>query len=109
MVLVGAASIMALDGLVPWFFAGYFHGASLIFMMLYLWSKQTPDANVGFFGVIQFKSVYLPFALLALDVIQGASPTPGVHGILAGHVYYFLTEVYPQASGRRLISTPTWL
>jgi Derlin-2/3 len=109
MVGVGMGAILALDAALPFIFGRAFHGASLIFMMLYLWSKQNQDAIVGFFGVVQFKSLYLPFALLALDVVQGAAPWPGVAGILAGHLYYFLTEVYPATSGRHLIQTPTWL
>ncbi len=107
--LVGAAAILALDGLAPALFSGAFHGASLIFMLLYLWSRANPTQVVGFFGVVQFQAFYLPFALLALDVVQGASPAPGVRGILAGHLYYFLADVYPRASGRRLIATPRWL
>ena len=109
MVGVGMGAILALDAALPFVFGRFFHGASLIFMTLYLWSKQNQDAIVGFFGVVQFKSLYLPFALLALDVVQGAAPWPGVAGILAGHLYFFLTEVYPATSGRHLIQTPTWL
>jgi len=109
MLLVGMGTIMALDTLLPFFFFSPFHGPSLIFMMLYLWSKHNPNSEVGFFGVIRFQAMYLPFALLALDVVQGASLKSGLLGILAGHMYYFLTEVFPRGTGRQLIQTPAWL
>jgi len=109
MLVFGMAAIITLDTVLPFIFYAPFHGPSLIFMVLYLWSKHNPAAQVGFFGVIKFQALYLPFALLGLDVIQGASPISGVLGILAGHMYYFLTEVYPRTSGRNVIQTPTWL
>lgn len=106
---VGMASILALDGLLPVFFRALVHGPSLVFMLIYLWSRENPESNVSFFGVIKFKGQWLPFALMGIDMIQGASITADLAGILGGHVYYFLTEIYPSATGRQLISTPVWL
>lgn len=106
---VGMGTIMGLDLILPSIFGAAIHGPSLIFMFIYLWSKQNPNSMVSFFGLIQFQAVYLPFGLLAIEFVQGASPVTGVLGILAGHLYYFLTEVYPRAYGRTLIQTPTWL
>ena len=31
----------------PPVFSGYFHAGALVFMFLYLWSKQNPEAQVG--------------------------------------------------------------
>ncbi|KAH7616042.1 putative Derlin-1 [Nannochloris sp. 'desiccata'] len=109
MLLVGMIIILAMDLCVPFAFHAFWHGPSLIFMMLYLWSKQNPNTPISLFGIINLQAVYLPFALLALDVVQGGSPKSGIVGILAGHVYYFLTDVYPRANGRHLIKTPQWL
>lgn len=109
MLLVGMATTAAVDLAVPTLFGAFWHGPTLVFMLIYLWSKQNATTPVSFFGVITFNGTYLPFALLALDVVQGASPSTGVTGILVGHVYYFLTEVYPRASGRFLLATPEWL
>ncbi len=109
MLLVGMMTILIMDLCVPFAFGSFWHGPSLIFMMLYLWSKQNQNTPVSLFGVINLQAVYLPFALLALDVVQGGSPKSGIVGILAGHVYYFLTDVYPRANGRQFIKTPQWL
>lgn len=104
----GMLCIILMDVLFP-FCRAPFHGQSLIFMMLYLWSKNTPTTEVSFFGVIKFKALYLPFALLFIDVIQGANPFTGLTGIAAGHLYWFGTEVYPELYGRHIMITPQWL
>jgi Derlin-2/3 len=93
MALVGMMNIMVLDLVVPPLSAP-FHGQALVFMLLYLWSKsQGEGTTVSFFGVIKLKAQYLPFALLFIDVVQGADPFHGVRGILAGHAYWFMREV----------------
>ena len=104
----GMVFIMLLDLLFP-FFRAPFHGQALIFMLLYLWSKTNPMTQVGFFGIIKFQALYLPFALLGLDVIQGASPWTGIRGIVAGHLYWFFTEIFPDMYGWRIVQTPEWL
>ena len=37
----------AASSLLPPVFLGFFHGGALIFMLLYLWSRQNPEAQVG--------------------------------------------------------------
>jgi len=106
---VGMVGILALDGLLPSVFGSPFHGQALVFMLLYLWSKSTPDTKVSLFGVVNFNAMYLPFALMAIDVMQGASPMVSITGILAGHVYYFLTEQFPALYGWYPVKTPRWL
>lgn len=105
----GMIFILALDALLPMFFRSAFHGEALIFMLLYLWSKQNPATQVSFFGVVKFQALYLPFAMLLIDIAQGASPFTGIRGILAGHLYLFFTDVYPRMSGYTPIRTPLWL
>lgn len=108
MTLFSATSILIFDLLIPPLRA-FFHGQSLIFTFVYLWSRHYPDTNVGFFGVVQFKAVYLPFMLMGLDLVQGGSIAQDVIGILAGHLYLFLTEAFPHRYGWTPIKTPTWL
>jgi hypothetical protein len=53
--LAGPGAVaQALDLIVP-FFRGFFHGGSLIFMLLYLWSKRNPTAPISLFGLIQLQ------------------------------------------------------
>lgn len=115
-VAVGMATGMSLDLLsylcrafLPPVFSGYFHAGALVFMFLYLWSKQNPEAQVSLFGFIKLNGRHLPFAFLALDLLMGQDIWSDVMGILMGHMYWFLTDVYPVASGRHVIQTPRWL
>jgi Derlin-2/3 len=106
MAMLGMANVLAVDLLLPWVRAP-FHGQGFIFMMIYLWSKsQGPEVTVNMFGVIKLKAAYLPFTLLLIDIIQGATPTHGVRGILAGHLYWFFREVI---QSRFVIDVPAWL
>jgi Derlin-2/3 len=47
--------------------------------------------------------------MLALDVIFGAPLVPDLLGIIAGHLYYFLTVLHPLATGNILLRTPRWV
>lgn len=55
------------------------------------------------------QGLHLPFAFMAVSLIMGGNWQADLLGILVGHVYYFLKEVYPRASGREVIRTPMWL
>lgn len=59
--------------------------------------------------VIDLQAFYLPWAMLALDVIFGSPIAPDLCGILAGHLYYFLTVLHPLAGGKNILQTPMWL
>lgn len=34
---------------------------------------------------------------------------PDIQGIIAGHLYYFLTVLYPLSSGKKILKTPRWM
>lgn len=98
-----------LSRFLPPVFMSPFHGPALVFMFIYLWSKQFANAPVSLFGIVQLQGRHLPFAFVALDLLMGQNVWPDILGILMGHVYWFLTDVYPAASGRIVIRTPRWL
>ncbi|XP_061348928.1 derlin-1-like [Gastrolobium bilobum] len=52
---------------------------------------------------------YLPWALLALDLIFGNRLKPNILGMLVGHLYYFLTVLHPLAGGKFKFKTPLWI
>ena len=85
MLAFGMGATLAVDRVVP-FFRAAFHGPVLVIMLVYLWSKQNPETQVSLFGLIKFKALFLPFAFLAIDLIQGQSITSAVLGILVGHL-----------------------
>ncbi|XP_020595105.1 derlin-1 [Phalaenopsis equestris] len=107
MMIFGAFSLLALSA-VPWF-SSPFLGIPMVFMLLYIWSREFPNAQVNIYGLVTLKAFYLPWAMLALDVLFGASPLPDLMGIIAGHLYYFLTVLHPLAGGKNILKTPMWL
>jgi len=88
----------------------FFLGASLIMAVIYYWSRAIgEDQEVTFMFGLQFKGVYLPWVLTAFGVLMGADPKPDLAGIAAGHLYYFLKDVYPAQNGGRLLWTPMFI
>lgn len=55
------------------------------------------------------QAFYFPWAMLALDVIFGSPILPDLLGIVAGHLYYFLTVLHPLATGKNMLKTPIWV
>ncbi|MCL7031840.1 hypothetical protein MKW94_023104 [Papaver nudicaule] len=107
MMIFGSLSLLVLSIIPP--FRSYFLGVSLVFMLLYVWSREFPTAQISLYGLVTLKAFYLPWAMLCMDVIFGSPLMPDLLGIIAGHLYYFLTVLHPLASGRQLLKTPNWV
>ncbi|XP_073289754.1 derlin-1 [Primulina huaijiensis] len=104
MMLFGAFSILALSA-IPFFWSPFL-GISLVFMLLYVWSREYPNASINLYGLVTLKAFYLPWAMLCLDTIFGSPIAPDLLGIIAGHLYYFLTVLHPLAGGKNILKTP---
>jgi Derlin-2/3 len=61
---------------------------------------------MNFLELFTFKAPYLPWVILGFGYLLGQSPIFDLLGIVCGHIYYFLEDVYPQTSGRRILKTP---
>jgi Derlin-2/3 len=48
----------------------------------------------------------MPFAYLALSVLMGNPYFDIIHGIVVGHIYYFLVDVVPLVYGKDVLHTP---
>ncbi|XP_072965188.1 derlin-1 [Typha angustifolia] len=107
MMIFGAISLLALSAIPPLWTP--FLGVSMVSMLLYVWSREYPDAQINIYGLVSLKAFYLPWAMLALDVIFGSPLMPNLLGIVAGHLYYFLTVLHPLAGGRNMLKTPVWV
>lgn len=59
--------------------------------------------------VLKLQAFYFPWAMLALDVIFGSPIWPDLLGIIAGHLYHFLTVLHPLAGGKNILKTPRWV
>ena len=76
-------------------------------MQVYVWSRRNPHVQMSFLGLFTFTAPYLPWVLLGFTVIIGTNPIIDILGMIAGHLYYFLEDVYPIMSGRRILTTPS--
>uniref|UniRef100_A0A6N2KX84 Derlin n=1 Tax=Salix viminalis TaxID=40686 RepID=A0A6N2KX84_SALVM len=116
MLLFGATvltSIVIVGGNIPYLSESFakiiFLSNSLTFMMVYVWSKQNPFIHMSFLGLFTFTAAYLPWVLLGFSVLVGASAWVDLLGMIAGHAYYFLEDVYPRMTGRRPLRTPGFI
>ncbi|KAL6131808.1 hypothetical protein ACLB2K_070181 [Fragaria x ananassa] len=71
MFIFGAMSLLVLSA-VP-YMRPYFLGSSLVFMIVYVWSRELPDARINVYGLVHFKGFYLPYVMMAIDLLLGNS------------------------------------
>ncbi|KAG2616855.1 hypothetical protein PVAP13_3NG176713 [Panicum virgatum] len=107
MMIFGAISLLVLSA-IP-LFKLPFLGIPMVSMLLYVWSREYPNAQINMYGLVQLRSFYLPWAMLGLDVIFGSPLLPGFMGIIVGHLYYFLAVLHPLATGKNYLKTPKWV
>ena len=66
--------------------------------------------RMNFFGLLNFQAPYLPWVLFAFSLLLGNSVIVDLMGIVVGHIYYFLEDVFPREQGGfRLLKTPRFL
>ena len=86
-----------------------FLAPSFAFFVVYVWSRRNKNVRMSFLGLFTFTAPYLPWVILGFGVLLGQSPVFDLLGVAVGHVYYFLEDVYPEISGRRLLKTPGFM
>ncbi|XP_068471139.1 derlin-1 isoform X2 [Phaseolus vulgaris] len=107
MMIFGSFALLVLSA-IPFLWSPFL-AVPLVFMLLYIWSREFPNAQINIYGLVALKAFYLPWAMLALDVIFGSPLIPDLLGIIAGHLYYFLTVLHPLAGGKNILKTPMWV
>jgi Derlin-2/3 len=100
--------VMLTASAVPFFYMP-FMASSLVFMLIYVWSRNYPTGNVSIWGMLNIQAFYLPFALAALDLMMGGNWKADVLGILVGHLYYFLKVLHPSTGGSQMLETPAFV
>merc|ERR1712130_192562 len=76
-----------------------FLGNALNLMFVYLWARRNPFIRMTFFGVINFQAPYLPYVLAGFSLALGSPILVDVLGIICGHIYYYLEDVFPNVEG----------
>ncbi|CAG9461720.1 unnamed protein product [Pedinophyceae sp. YPF-701] len=85
-----------------------FLGPSLAFMLVYVWARRNQYVTLQFMGLVHFTAPYLPWVLVGFAMALGHDPVYDLLGMAAGHIYYFLEDVYPAMFPHRTrpIQTP---
>ncbi|KAF3319971.1 derlin-1-like protein [Carex littledalei] len=107
MMIFGAVSLLGLSA-IPYLWSPLL-GPSMVSMLVYLWSREFPNAQINIYGLVNMKAFYFPWVMLALDMIFGSPLLPNLLGIVVGHLYYFFSVLYPLKTGRNPLKTPLWL
>ncbi|XP_050025393.1 derlin-2 isoform X1 [Dermacentor andersoni] len=106
MFLLGGSLIIVIGMFVNQLFLGH----AFTTMLVYIWSRRNPYFRLNFFGLINFQAPYLPWVLLGFSLILGNSVIVDIVGVIVGHIYYFLEDVFPnQRGGFRLLATPRFI
>ncbi|KAL2550078.1 Derlin-1 [Forsythia ovata] len=104
MYVFGAASLLVMTA-IP-YLRTPFLGPSMVFILPYVWSREFPNARVNIHGLFELKGFYLPYYMIAADLVLGNPLQQSMMGIAAGHLYYFLTVLYPLSTGNNILKTP---
>ena len=80
---------------------------SILFTIMYVWSKRDPDALMSMFG-FSLKGIYLPWVYVAIRLVMGSDIIMPLIGIAVGHVYYFTVQILPVKYNYTLIKTPKY-
>eukprot|EP01122_Echinamoeba_exundans_P011705 TRINITY_DN4749_c0_g1_i1.p1 TRINITY_DN4749_c0_g1~~TRINITY_DN4749_c0_g1_i1.p1 ORF type:complete len:250 (+),score=25.53 TRINITY_DN4749_c0_g1_i1:76-825(+) len=84
-----------------------FLGPSLSFMVVYVWARRNPYMRMSFLGLFTFNAPYLPYVILGLEsLVDHRGIMFDVLGILVGHIYFYLEDIYARYWDRRLLKTP---
>ena len=68
-------------------------------------ATQNSNAPASFWG-INVQAVYVPWVMVAFNLLTGNSIYDPLLGIAVGHLYYFLVDVVPDQYGRDPLITP---
>ncbi|XP_073079068.1 derlin-3 isoform X2 [Manis javanica] len=66
----------------------FFLGQALTAMLVYVWSRRSPQVRVNFFGLLTFQAPFLPWALMGFSLLLGNS------------ILVDLLDLYPMASAQ---------
>jgi Derlin-2/3 len=107
LVIISAlVSLMSL--LVAWPRGYPLTGPSIIFAIIYYWSRCEPEARLSIWG-FQVKGYQLPFALIFITLLMGGDIWKDLVGLAAGHIYYFMRDIIPLTYNVNVLKTPFFI
>jgi hypothetical protein len=84
---------------------------ALIMALVWTYAQDKRGTRVRFF-VIDIPVIYLPVAMLCITMVRGGWEAMLLEGtgVLAAHLYFFITRLYPAfGGGRNFIFTPRFI
>lgn len=69
----GPPSTLTLAQLLGFLGSLFFLGQALVAMLVYVWSRRSPQVRVNFFGLLTFQAPFLPWALMGFSLLLGNS------------------------------------
>ncbi|KYQ99964.1 derlin-1 [Tieghemostelium lacteum] len=107
LVLVNSILLLVFGLVIPSFI---FMTKGLIMSIMYIWSRYYPEMDVTFFFGMKFKSIYLPWVFMGFNILMGGLPIMEFCGVICGHVYYYISEIYPEAYRKpNYLATPSFI
>ncbi|KAM9329914.1 derlin-3 [Gastrophryne carolinensis] len=86
-----------------------FFSQAFTLMLVYIWCRRNPFVRINVLG-LTLQAPFLPWVLLGFSFLMRDSILVDVLGIIAGHTYFFLEDVFPkQPGGKKLLVTPAIL
>ncbi|GME72768.1 unnamed protein product [Ambrosiozyma monospora] len=82
--------------------------------MLYIWSRRNPDVEVSIMGVLNFKSIYIPFVSLTLNKVLSITEdgisisSADFASMVIGHFYIFFNDMFPKLHSCESPLKPIW-
>jgi len=101
--------IVALNSL---FVGGMVFCQALILALAYYWTALEDSGKKVSFFIATFPVKFLPLVMLAMTFVQAGAGATLVEatGLVAAHLYLFLTDIYPRfGGGRNFLVTPNWV
>ncbi len=65
-------------------------------MLVYVWSRRNEHVRISIMGLFSFGAPYMPWFHFTISLLFGNSVIIDLVGCSAGHIYYFLDDVFPQ-------------
>jgi len=93
------------------FFGGYTFISALFLAFAYTSSQDNRGSKASFF-VVTIPIEWLPYAMLLITLVMGGLNAAAIQstGLIAAHLYDFLTRIYPTfGGGRNFLQTPAWI
>lgn len=92
---------------IAYYFKFVFLSHALTMMIVYVWSRRSPDEHLQLWGVLPLAAPWFPWVVLAMDALLGASVQVDLVGLAVGHIYWYLVDVFPNDPvGFEVLRTP---